>query len=271
MNAHLDASLRFARYGWPVFPCKPGSKEPATAHGVNDATTDMARIERFWGRRPDMNVAVATGGAGPDVLDVDVAHGKVGYQSLNEALNAGLVPTPMGSVSTPSGGLHLFYIGDSQRNGSLPLHGLDFRSEGGYVVTAPSRVDGRPYVVVSAWNPNPVTIDFGRIREHFAPSLERVPCRSRAGQHAVGHLAAWVAGQKPGNRNQATFWAACRAAELGDSDALEAIAEAAIGTGLARAAVDKTIASALRTASCKDRLADREAAVGRAGRELEAG
>jgi len=92
MSEHLDAALRYARRGWPVFPCKPGSKEPATAHGFHDATTDVGCIERFWTRRPDMNVAVATGGEGPDVLDIDVAHGKAGYASLHAAILAGVVP-----------------------------------------------------------------------------------------------------------------------------------------------------------------------------------
>jgi hypothetical protein len=246
---NLDAALRYARRGWPVFPCKPGSKEPATAHGVHDATTDPQRIEHFWSHRPGLNVAVATGGNGPDVLDVDVTHGKRGYAALHDAVQAGLVPAPMGSVRTPSGGMHLFYAGDGQRNGSLPQHGLDFRGRGGYVVTAPSLVDSRPYVVMSAWQPEPVTIDFTRIRDLFAPQRDQVPHPPADGQRSGRHLAAWVAAQQPGNRNQATFWAACRAAEAGDTEALNAIADAAVSTGLDRLSVDKTIASALRTAS----------------------
>ncbi len=34
----LDQALAFAGHGWPVFPCQPGSKEPATRHGFRDAT-----------------------------------------------------------------------------------------------------------------------------------------------------------------------------------------------------------------------------------------
>ena len=260
MSANLESAIRLARRGWPVFPCKPGSKEPATAHGVNDATTESGRIERFWRRRPDMNVAVATGGEGPDVLDVDVAHGKPGYDALRDATSAGLVPQPMGVVATPSGGLHLFYSGDGQRNGSLPVHGLDFRGRGGYVVTAPSVVNGRPYVVVSAWHAEPAAIDFDRIREHFAPRADPVMYRPRQVQDSAAHLAYWVARQQPGNRNQATFWAACRAAEIGDRAALAAIADAAVSTGLDRRAVEKTIASAVRTAGPELQYPEREAA-----------
>jgi Bifunctional DNA primase/polymerase, N-terminal len=247
VNAPLDAAIEYARRGWPVFPCRRGSKEPATAHGFNDATTELGRIERIWSRRPDLNVAVATGGTGPDVLDVDVAHGKPGYESLSAVVQAGLVTTPMGLVVTPSGGLHLYYAGDAQRNGSLPNHGLDLRGEGGYVLAPPSQVDGNRYLVVAAWKPEPVSLDFGRIRQHFRPERQSVWSAHRAGARTARHLAGWVAGQQEGNRNQATFWAACRAAELCDSDALAAIADAAVSTGLPRRSVDKTIASAVRT------------------------
>jgi hypothetical protein len=260
MSEYLDAAVRFAGRGWPVFPCKPGSKEPATAHGFHDATTDVGRIERFWAKRPDMNVAIATGGDGPDVLDVDVAHGKAGYRSLHAATAAGLVPPPMGRVITPSGGMHLYYCGDSQRNGSLQDQGLDFRGEGGYVVAAPSQVGGRRYVEVSAWSAEPVGIDFGRLREQLAPRPERSLQWSRATQPSTAGLAPWVEGQKPGNRNQATFWAACRAAEAGDSEALAAIADAAVNAGLPRSAVDKTIASAVRIVGVAWARCDREAA-----------
>lgn len=126
-----------------------------------------------------MNVAIATGGDGTDVLDVDVAHGKPGYASPHAAIRAGLVPLPMGRVSTPSGGIHLYYRGDAQRSGSLPSHGLDFRATGGYVVAAPSQVDGRRYVVASAWDPETVGLDFTRLREHLAPARE--PAASPAG------------------------------------------------------------------------------------------
>ena len=97
----------------------------------------ILRAPRLWTRRPDMNVAIATGGDGPDVLDVDVAHGKPGYSSLHAAIRAGLVPLPMGRASTPSGGMHLHYR-VAARVGNAPLvDGVDIRGDGD---TADARV-----------------------------------------------------------------------------------------------------------------------------------
>lgn len=256
MSARQDAAVRYARAGWPVFPCRPDAKQPVTRHGVLDAETDPRTIARWWSRHPDANVAIATGAPGPTVLDVDVKDGKPGHASLTKAIRAGLVPGPMALVRTPSGGSHLYYAGDEQGNGSLPRHGLDLRGKGGYVVAPPSAVSGRPYVLVSR-SAQAAAVDFAAIRAHLQPQPQRPAWQPSDGQPGVGYLAGWVAGLQEGNRNAGTFWAACRAAEAGDSDALAAIAAAAASTGLDPRAVAKTIASALRTAHLK--AADREA------------
>jgi hypothetical protein len=252
-----DAAVRYARAGWPVFPCKPDAKEPATRHGVLDAETDPHTVTRWWSAHPDANVGIATGAPGPTVLDVDVAHGKPGHQSLNEAKRAGLVPSPKALIRTPSGGSHLYYEGDTQGNGSMPKHGLDLRGKGGYVVSPPSTVGGRPYVVVHR-QPSAEHVDFSKIRERLQPQPERSVWQPREGQQpGLDHLADWVGKLAEGNRNAGTYWAACRAAEAGDSDALSAIARAAVSTGLDQRSVDKTIASAQRSTSPK--VPDREA------------
>jgi hypothetical protein len=69
---NLRAALAYATASWPVFPCIPGEKVPATSHGVKDATTDAAQIRAWWARNPGRNVAIATGAPGPDVLDVEL-------------------------------------------------------------------------------------------------------------------------------------------------------------------------------------------------------
>jgi hypothetical protein len=77
-------ALEYARRGWPVFPCGPGTKKPATRHGFHDATPDPEQIRSWWHRVPAANLAIATGRSGPDVLDVD-QHGSAGsgYAAFN--------------------------------------------------------------------------------------------------------------------------------------------------------------------------------------------
>ena len=47
----LRQALAYARRGWPVFPCLPGQKIPATRHGFRDATTDEQQITAWFTRR----------------------------------------------------------------------------------------------------------------------------------------------------------------------------------------------------------------------------
>ena len=143
----LRQALAYARRGWPVFPCQPGQKVPATPHGYRDATTDPEQITGWFSRHPDCNLAIATGAPGPDVLDIDV-HGPAGngYAALVRLHCAGLLEGAYGYVRTPSGGLHIYFTGTAQRSGHLAAHHLDFRSAGGYVLAPPSQVDGHPYL-----------------------------------------------------------------------------------------------------------------------------
>ena len=68
-NDTLRHALAYAARGWPVFPCQPGQKIPATSHGYRDATTSPRQITEWFTRHPGRNLAIATGTPGPDVLD----------------------------------------------------------------------------------------------------------------------------------------------------------------------------------------------------------
>lgn len=144
----LKAALAVARNGKPVFPCKPGGKEPLTRRGHIDATTDPRKIHMWWKRWPNANIAVPTGGrSGVLVLDVD-------YPASLDALEAkhGQFPETR-THSTGSGGMHLIFAypeGSDIRNSAGKLgEGLDVRGEGGYIIVPPSRTT-RPYEVLDA-------------------------------------------------------------------------------------------------------------------------
>ena len=100
-----EAAHRYAEAGWPVFPCQPGGKTPATIHGHLDATTSHARIDRWWARMPSANVAIACGAPGPDVLDIDIRPGLSGFTALRQATRAGLIP-PRPPLFAPPAAAH---------------------------------------------------------------------------------------------------------------------------------------------------------------------
>jgi hypothetical protein len=248
----LACALAYARRGWPVFPCRPGRKEPATSHGFKDATTDPDRIIAWWTAVPGRNVAIATGAPGPDVLDVDVRPGGSGYRALRQLRHAGLLEAPIEAVATPSGGIHLYYPGTEQASGRLPDSHLDFKATGGYVLAPPSAAGGRPY--------RPIRHQPGRTgmrasnRMDWAAAVAFLgpqqphPQPARPPGHAdTDRLATWVARLPEGNRNAGLFWAACRAAEAGNPHALDALAEAAQTVGLPAQEIVRTIASARRS------------------------
>jgi len=250
------AAHQYADAGWPVFPARPGGKEPLIpsahpagdpqarqcrgecgreGHGLHDAVTSHQQISRWWSRTPDANVAIATGAPGPDVLDIDVHTSGAGWPALNRLKRAGLVPAPTAIIRTPSGGAHLYFRGSDQRNGSLPRHHLDHRGTGGYVIAPPSTTGGRAYEVVqhrAASN----GFDWSAARNLLEPPQPRPARQASAspGPGELARLAQWVARQEPGNRSQGLYWAACRAAEKGllDPCGAEVLVDAALQAGI---------------------------------------
>lgn len=152
----LDAALRYAAIGWPVFPCGP-NKHPIVpssegGRGFLDATTDQAQIVSWWRRWPSAQVAVACGAAGLAVIDLDMGDGKDGIALFsrmhdeNGAHGCGLIAT------TPRGGRHYVYLmpdppircgTDVAGKGS----GIDVRADGGYIVLPSPASPGREWMV----------------------------------------------------------------------------------------------------------------------------
>lgn len=210
----LDAALSYAARGWHVHPLKPNGKTPITAHGLKDATTDPDQIRAWWKKHPKANIGIATGASGLVVLDGDVKNGENPDASLARLLN-GHHPLPQTlRAETPSGGWHLFFaaIPDVEIcNSAGELGpGLDVRGVGGYVVAAPSVVDGKPYKWTSDVAP-----------EAFPECLREAPAKSPARTD--------ITGLKQGARNDGVFRYASklRAAGTSENEAARLVLEAA--------------------------------------------
>src|SRR5690349_9478984 len=64
-------ALRYASEGYKVFPCR--NKEPLTAHGFLDATTDPNQIITWWNKFPDAQIGLATNEH--FIIDIDPKNG----------------------------------------------------------------------------------------------------------------------------------------------------------------------------------------------------
>jgi DNA-binding transcriptional ArsR family regulator len=134
----------------PVFPCKPGGKEPLTSNGFKDASTDPERIRAWWSRWPEANIGMPTGKrSGKIVVDGDPRNGA--YDSLAELHEEGHELPLTATIKTGGGGFHHYFnypAGREIRNSAGKVGpGLDIRGEGGYVIVPPS-VTEEPYEVL---------------------------------------------------------------------------------------------------------------------------
>ncbi len=253
----LGQALAYARRGWPVFPCLPGQKIPATTHGFRDATTDEQQITAWFTRHPGRNLAIATGAPGPDVLDVD-QHGPDGngFAAFGRLRRAGLLAGATGCVRTPSGGLHVYFTGTQQRNGHLPAHHLDFRSTGGHILAPPSHVGGHPYQPFKSSDAHG-THDWDAVTQLLQPQRQQQRPQPRlAPDRALDGLARWVAAQPEGNRNAGLYWAANRALETDPAADLSPLAAAARQAGLGEPEITRTLDSARKTSQARNHQAE---------------
>ncbi|GAA1828791.1 hypothetical protein GCM10009836_03220 [Pseudonocardia ailaonensis] len=161
-RALLAAAERAAAAGLHVFPVRPGGKTPAVEAWETAASTDPATVRRWWTARP-YNIGLAVGRSRILVVDLDTAHrpddrppphlagchGGADVLARLAHFHRHEVPTTL-SVSTPSGGSHLYFrmpYGVELRNSQGRLGWkIDTRGAGGYVLAAGSRRhDGRTY------------------------------------------------------------------------------------------------------------------------------
>jgi hypothetical protein len=173
----MEAALRYARYGIPIFPvwnptenggcacpkgldCSHPAKHPIgplVPHGLHDATTDLDQIREWWGQCPEANIGMPTGAwSGVVVLDVDPENG--GFESFS-ALVRRYDVLPWTRVVHTGGELAFYFehpgIHTRSSVGKMGP-GLDFHGDGGSVLLPPSvHSNNRTYARQRHWNSEP--------------------------------------------------------------------------------------------------------------------
>lgn len=200
-------------YGWPVFPlhssrdgkcsckqpdCGNAAKHPRTKRGFLEATTDLERIDAWWARHPDSNVGIPTGAlSGVVVVDVDPRNG--GDEHLETLLDElGLKLPPTIESLTGGGGRHILFRYPDLKGASLRTtklcQGVDFKSDGGYIVAPPSvHASGRSYAWEASSRPGDVALaelPAVLLQRVLGPSTKR---QERQGAKKASHPAAITA------------------------------------------------------------------------------
>lgn len=151
------AATRYAAHGWPVTPgaCLVGARfacgragcpimgcHPAIESYQDDASTDPARVARWWRRRPHAVLLVT--GRTFDVIEVPAA---LGVRVLGTArLHAGVLgpahPDARGPVAVTPDGRWMFLVGPGVELRPELRHRLDVvrHGLGSWIPAAPSRM-----------------------------------------------------------------------------------------------------------------------------------
>jgi hypothetical protein len=225
----LAAAVQYAGRGWPVLPvqwvmtsgvcscqradCAGPGKHPLTAHGVNDATTDLEVIQRWW---PKANVGIATGAvSGLVVVDIDPRHG--GDGTLDHLLEEhGRLPDTV-EVLTGGGGRHLYFAHPGGRVLSKTIApGVDVKGDGGYVVAPPSvHASGRRYEWEASSLPGMVPV--ASLPRWLADLVAEKPGDGLGFGSDGPKRSHTLAGVSEGQRGDAVFKLAARCRRLGNT------------------------------------------------------
>jgi hypothetical protein len=280
MSALLDAALGYAARGIPVYPvhwprpnsgearmacsCRHGfgcdrpAKHPLVHHGIHDATTDPARLERWWQRWPEANLGLATGIVF-DALDVDSPAGLAALRQLARTVDLRL-PGPL--VATGGGGWHHWFAPTGL--GNRPPRGLshvDWRGKGGCVLAPPSRhASGRPYRWLRGLDQAPLPEVPTALRTLLQPQApppdradtptRRVPVGHPYGRRVLADELARLRQAAPRTRNRTLNACAFKVYRYVGGGVLDAeqvtaaLTDSALAIGLDAAEVRRTLASA---------------------------
>lgn len=139
----LNAAIQYAEMGLAVFPLVAQGKEPATKHGLKDATTDPVKVREMFSDRPFSNIGMACGSASGGIIvvdiDVDDETGKDGNDSLREwEQEHGPLPDTLMTLTGRGGNHYIYHTSGATRSRIACKEGIDIRADGGYIVLPPS-------------------------------------------------------------------------------------------------------------------------------------
>ncbi|WP_419783108.1 bifunctional DNA primase/polymerase [Maridesulfovibrio sp.] len=236
-----DAALFYAKQGLCVFPC--AGKRPCVSGGFKSATTDLNQITQWWQQFPQANIGSPTG-ANSFVLDIDPPHGEESL-ALLESQNSPLPETL--TQRTGSGGRHLFFIQPAEieiRNSASKIgKGLDIRGTGGYIILPPSvHASGDSYQWLTECSPAEAPAWLVELILNGSAS------NSQTKQPAyVQSLLKAEKGTRNDSLNKVAFQVGRDIASgKADGGNVEAIAKAALRTGLGPQEVQRTIQSGVQ-------------------------
>lgn len=267
----VDAALRYARErGWPVHAIVDG-KGRTLGYEKRDgvrwgSTTDAAVIES-WRTRAFIKLGIPTGPrSGLLVIDVD---DEAAWQTLRAEIGAAEPRTLEQRTGRDGGGRQLVFRypeGEALGNSSKAFPpGIDVRGDGGQIVAPPSvHESGRVYAWVDESvpvAPLPGWLE-ARLRTVEPAAMPTIGYRGKpATAWGEAAMAAEIAQLESTttNRNDRFYLAACRLSEIANGGHVDwSAAEmelrfAAIGTGLTRDEVERSMASARKKTAGKAR------------------
>lgn len=127
-----EAARKLHAMGFKTLPIRPGTKIPATEHGVKDATSDDAATDAFYASHPNFGIGVS--GDGFVIFDFDVKDGIDG----RDQLHGWKLPDTL-CQTTPSGGYHMIYRCDEEVRPSVNAAlAVDVRGWHSYIVCDPT-------------------------------------------------------------------------------------------------------------------------------------
>lgn len=121
--------------GWSIIPIVPGTKVPPAGFPLADYLSGRKRMDPA-SFPPDHDVAIVTGApSGIVVVDIDPRNGG----SLEDTLaHFQEFSDETLTVTTRSGGQHIYCLYAPLRSGKSALPGVDLKGDGGYVLAPPS-------------------------------------------------------------------------------------------------------------------------------------